>query len=56
MNQSTNEVRPLSVSECRTLMGWQNRTDEEIAEFLCGLRGFLNQFLDEYYHNELSID
>jgi hypothetical protein len=56
MNEMDHQIRPLSVDECRELMGWHNRSDDEIQEFLNGLRRFLGHYLDQYYHDEFSLD
>ena len=39
----------LTVEECRKITGWDNRSDEEIEEFLISLRRFLGRYLDQYY-------
>ena len=46
---SPKEDSGLSVEQCRKLMGWHDRSDDEIAKFLTSLRGFLGRFLDEHY-------
>ena len=43
----------LSIDECRKLLGREDLTDAEVAEFLQDLRNFLSQFLDEYFHRTL---
>ncbi len=44
----------LSIEECRQLLGREDLTDEEIAEFLKDLRSFLGRFLDDYFREELG--
>ena len=39
----------LSIEECRRLLGRDDLTDEEVAEFLQDLRNFLAQVLDHYF-------
>ncbi|MBI2524309.1 hypothetical protein HYW11_03860, partial [Candidatus Peregrinibacteria bacterium] len=41
-----------SVEECRRLLDWKDASDEEIKEFLAGLRTFLDRFLDDYFRDE----
>ena len=46
----------LSIDECRRLLGRPDMSDEEVAEFLDDLRHFLDQFLDDFFRDELSPD
>ncbi len=46
----------LSIEDCRTLLGRDDMTDTEVAEFLQDLRNFLSQFLDEYFREEFEKD
>jgi hypothetical protein len=46
----------LSIEEWRKLLGRQDLTDEEMAEFVQDLRSFLNQFLDDYFREEFEPD
>jgi hypothetical protein len=42
---------PLTVEECRAMMGWHDMPDHEIEEFLAGLRRFIGRYLDEYFRD-----
>lgn len=46
----------LSIEECRNLLGREDMTDEEVAEFLQDLRNFLSQFLDDFFRKALEPD
>ena len=46
----------LSIEEWRKLLGQENLTDEEVAEFAQALRNFLGQLLDEYLRAEFEPD
>jgi hypothetical protein len=46
----------LSLDECRKLLGREDLTDAEVAEFLEDLRNFLSQFLDDFFREELAPD
>lgn len=46
----------LSIDECRKMLGREDMTDAEIAEFLQDLRNFLGQFLDDFFRDELAPD
>ena len=41
----------LSIEECRKLLGRNDMTDDEVAEFLKELRHFLGRFLDDYFRD-----
>ena len=45
-----------SDEEWRNLLGREDLTDEELSEFLRGLRNFLSQFLDDYFRDEFAPD
>ncbi|MFH0770231.1 MAG: hypothetical protein V1926_02530 [Candidatus Peregrinibacteria bacterium] len=45
------KIKPLTVEECRAMMGWHDKPDREIEEFLLGLRRFIGRFLDEYFRD-----
>jgi hypothetical protein len=46
----------LSIEECRQLLGREDLTDAEVAEFLRELRNFLGQFLDDFFREEFQPD
>lgn len=46
----------LSIEECRKLLGREDLTDAEVAEFLQDLRNFLSQFLDDFFRDEFQSD
>lgn len=46
----------LSIEECRKLLGREDLTDAEVAEFLQDLRNFLGQFLDDFFRDEFEPD
>lgn len=46
----------LSIDEWRKLLGRENLSDKEVEEFVRGLRNFLGQFLDDYFHDEFEPD
>lgn len=46
----------LTVEECRKLLGREDLTDAEVAEFLQELRNFLSQFLDDFFRAEFDPD
>jgi len=52
MKKANHQTRPLTVDECRQLMGWHDRSDKEISEFLGGLRVFLGRCLDDHFKDE----
>lgn len=56
MKQRTSTTRPLSVEECRELLGDTDMSDGEVAAFLMDLRASLNRFLDDYFREEIDID
>jgi hypothetical protein len=41
----------LSVDECRRLLGRDDLTDAEVAEFLRDLEAFLGQILDDFFRD-----
>ena len=46
----------LTIDECRKLLGRDDLTDAEVAEFLQDLRNFLGQFLDDFFRDALGDD
>jgi hypothetical protein len=46
----------LSIEECRKMLGRDDLTDEEIAEFLQDMRNFLSQVLDDIFRSEFERD
>ena len=44
------------VEEWRTLLGREELTDEDVAEFTRHLRNFIGQFLDDYLRDEFDPD
>ena len=46
----------LSIDECRKLLGRDDLTDAEIAEFLQDLRNFLGLVLDDYFRDAFGDD
>lgn len=46
----------LSIPEWRKLLGRDDLTDAEVAEFVQDLRNVLGQFLDDYFREEFLPD
>lgn len=47
-------MNPLTVAECRKILGDYKSTDEEIQELLDGIRLFCNKFLDNYFAEAMA--
>ena len=45
-----------SLEEWREMLGRDDSSDEQIAEFVHALRNFLGQFLDDYLRDERGQD
>ena len=46
----------LSVDECRQLLGRDDLTDAEVAEFLRDLDAFLGHILDDFFRDAFDPD
>jgi hypothetical protein len=46
----------LSIDQWRQLLGREDLSDAEVAEFVQDLRNFASQFLDEYFRDEFEPD
>ena len=46
----------LSIEEWRDLLGREDLTDEEVAEFAESLRSFIGQVLDDYFHDKSETE
>lgn len=46
----------LSIEACRKLLGREDLTDEEVADFLRELRNFIGQVLDDYLRDNSKPD
>ena len=42
-------TKPLTVAECRKMLGDTTSSDAELEELLQGIRLFCNKFLDDYF-------
>ncbi len=45
---------PLTIEQCRDLLGWTDASDKEIEQFLLSLRGMLGRFVDDYFREALE--
>ena len=45
-----------SNEEWHRMLGREDLTDAEVAEFVHGLRQFLGRFLDDYFRDEFEPD
>lgn len=46
---SGGELQPLTVEQCRNMLGWEHKSDAEIEEFLAAMREWIDQFYDSYF-------
>ena len=50
ITRSSSANKPLTISQCREMMGWHDKSDKEVEEFLSGLRKMIGNYLDDYFN------
>ena len=49
LDSDTNKRQPLTADEARAMLGWENASDQEVEEFLTGIRNWASGYLDDYF-------